>query len=272
MTLNFGVYGLGNEEIVENVNSLGDHPVVGNVYFEHSIADRLGVEGYSIDDMTDRDIDFIMSVGGDGTLLRLMQKIDIPALGVNTGTLGFLTSVEISEVGKALEKIDRGDHFIDKRMKQDVLLNGEKKGECTNEAVIHSDKIAKLREIEIDYGDKRIDRFRGDGLIISTPTGSTSYAMSVGGPIINPTLDVFVSVPIASFDLEAKPHVLPTEEPVKINLMEKEKSCLMVLDGQKEFIVGNEDKIEIVKSESKAKFIRTEEDFYRRIRKKLVKR
>ncbi len=272
MTLSFGVYGLGKDEIVEEVATFGDYSVVDNIYYEHSIADKLDIEGYSIDEIEDKEIDFIMSVGGDGTLLRLMQEVEIPALGVNTGTVGFLTSVEISNVKEALEKIDRDEHFIDERMKLDVILNGEKKGVCTNEAVVHSDKIAKLREIEIDYGDTCIDKFRGDGLIIATPTGSTSYAMSVGGPIINPQLDVFVSVPIASFDLEAKPHVLPTEKPIKIHLTEREKSCLLVLDGQKEFIVGQEDSIKIVKSESKAKFIRTEEDFYRRVQKKLVRR
>ncbi|MFW6064522.1 MAG: NAD(+)/NADH kinase [Candidatus Natronoplasma sp.] len=272
MSLRFGVYGLVDEEVIEEIKPLQDHEVVEKVYFENPLAERLAVKSYSLDEMIEEGIDFVMSVGGDGTLLRLLQIIDIPALGVNTGTVGFLTSTEISDVKRALEKIDQGEYFVDKRMKLDVLLNGKKESGCVNEMVVHSDKIAKLREIELIYGDKLIDRFRADGLIISTPTGSTSYGLSSGGPIVNPELDVFISVPIASFDLDAKPHVLPSNTSVEIRLTEEEKTCLMVMDGQKECIVGKDDTIEVKKSDNRAKFIRFEDDFYEKVKKKLVKR
>jgi len=272
MSLRFGVYGLADEDVIEEIKPLQDLAVVDEVYFENYLAERLGVKGHSLDEMIEEGIDFVMSVGGDGTLLRLLQTIDIPALGVNTGTVGFLTSTEISDVKRALKKIDQGEYFVDKRMKLDVLLNGEKESECVNEMVVHSDKIAKLREIELIYGDKLIDRFRADGLIISTPTGSTSYGLSSGGPIVHPDLDVFISVPIASFDLDAKPHVLPSNRSVEIRLTEKEKTCLMVMDGQKECIVGKDDTIEVKKSDNRAKFIRFEDDFYEKVKKKLVKR
>ncbi|MBS3817683.1 MAG: NAD(+)/NADH kinase [Candidatus Thermoplasmatota archaeon] len=272
MSLRFGIYGLVDEELIEEIDSLEDHEVVDEVYFESSMADFLGVEGYSLQEMIDNGIDFVMSIGGDGTLLRLMQRIDIPALGVNTGTVGFLTTIEISNVVEALEKIDRDDYFIEKRMKLDVILNGEKECDCVNEVVVHSDKIAKLRKIELRYGDKLLDSFRADGVIISTPTGSTSYAMSAGGPIVNPALDVFVSVPIASFDLDAKPHVLPSDKSVEIRLPEEEKTCLMVMDGQSECIVGQDDTIEVKKSDNRAKFISFEDDFYEKVKKKLVRR
>ncbi|MEF8833068.1 MAG: NAD(+)/NADH kinase [Candidatus Thermoplasmatota archaeon] len=272
MSLRFGVYGLVEEETLEKLDRLQDIQVVEKIYFENALADDLKSEGYSLDEMVDKEIDFVMSVGGDGTLLSLLQNIDIPALGVNTGTVGFLTSIEISEIKDALEKIDQEDYFVDKRMKIDVFLNGEKESECVNEMVVHSDKIAKLREIELLYGDKLIDRFRADGIIISTPTGSTSYSLSSGGPIVNPGLDVFVTAPIASFDLDAKPHVFPSDTPIEIRLPEKEKTCLMVMDGQKECIVGQEDTIEVKKSDNRAKFIRFDDDFYERVKKKLVKR
>ncbi len=272
MSLRFGVYGLVDKGIIDELSRLEDLQMVDEVYFEKTLAEQLEVAGHSLEEMVEEEIDFVMSVGGDGTLLRLLQIIDIPALGVNTGTVGFLTSTEISEVEDALEKIDRGDYFVDERMKLDVLLNGEKESECVNEMVVHSDKIAKLREIELIYGDKLIDRFRADGLIISTPTGSTSYSLSAGGPIVNPELDVFVSAPIASFDLDAKPHVLPSDRCVEIKLPEKEKTCLMVMDGQKECIVGKDDTIKVKKSDSRAKFIRFENDFYEKVKKKLVKR
>ncbi len=272
MSLRFGVYGLVDGNIIEELEKLKEFNTVEKVYFEDSLANQLDIKGYSLDEMIEEDINFVMSVGGDGTLLRLLQCVDLPALGVNTGTVGFLTSTEISEVRDALEKIDQDDYFIDKRMKLDVFLNGEKESECVNEVVVHSDKIAKLREIELIYGSKLIDSFRADGLIISTPTGSTSYGLSSGGPIVNPELDVYISVPIASFDLDAKPHVLPSNRSIEIRLPEEEKTCLMVMDGQKECIVGQEDKIEVKKSDNRAKFIRFEDDFYERVKKKLVKR
>ncbi len=272
MSLRFGVYGLVDKNIIEDIRDLKDLPIVDEIYFVNTMAEKLDVDGYSLDEILEKEIDFVMSIGGDGTLLRLLQRIDLPALGVNTGTVGFLTTTEISDVQEALEKIDQNDYFVDKRMKLDVFLNGEKESECVNEMVVHSDKIAKLREIELIYGDKLIDRFRADGLIISTPTGSTSYGLSSGGPIVNPELDVFISVPIASFDLDAKPHVLPSGRSIEIRLPEKEKTCLMVMDGQKECIVGEEDKIEVKKSDSRAKFIRFEDDFYEKVKKKLVKR
>ncbi len=269
MSLRFGVYGLVDKETAKKVESLEELDIVDKIYFEHSLAENLNVKGLSLDDMKGK-IDFMMTVGGDGTLLKLLQNIDMPALGVNTGNVGFLTTTEVSEIKNALKRIDRDEYFLDKRMKLDVFLNGKKECECVNEMVVHSDKIAKLREIKLIYGDKMIDCFRADGVIISTPTGSTSYCLSSGGPIVNPKLDVYISVPIASFDLDAKPHVLPSDKPIEISLTERK--CLMVMDGQKERVVGHEDTIKVKKSDSRAKFIRFEDDFYEKVKKKLVKR
>jgi len=272
VSLTFGVYGLAKPEVIEKLGSLLDHQVVEEIYFEHSLAKQMGVESYTLNEMKDHDIDFVISIGGDGTLLKLMQEVDVPAFGVNTGTVGFLTTSEIEGLKRALERIDEGDYFLDHRMKVDVFLNGDKKGECVNEVVVHSDKIAKLRKIEVLHDGVEIDRFRGDGVIIATPTGSTSYALSAGGPIINPGIDVLMSVPIASFDLDAKPHVLPADGPVEIELLDEEKTCLMVMDGQKECIVDHDDLIEVEKSDKTARFIRFEDDFYSKVKKKLVKR
>ncbi len=272
MSLKIGVYGLPGKEHFEQIASLDRFEEVEYVLYEESLAQRLGYEGYSLEEIDKKDIDFIMSIGGDGTILRIMQTINSPVLGVNTGTLGFLTSVEISKIESALQKIDSKDYFIDKRIKLDVLMNGEKCGECLNEVVVHSDKIAKLRDISVLQDGYEIDRFRGDGVIIATPTGSTSYALSSGGPIVKPELDLFLSVPVASFDLDAKPYVLPAGPPIEIKLMDEDKSCQMVLDGQVEFMLDSSDKIEVRKSKNKSKFIRFERDFHKKVKKKLVSR
>lgn len=272
MSLRIGVYGLAEGKIIKRLKHLEHHESIEDVFFEENIAEKLGVEGYTLEEIEDQDIDFILSVGGDGTLLRLMQEVDLPALGVNTGTVGFLSSTEIADLDEVLERLDKGEYFLDRRMKLDIFLNGEKEGECVNEVVIHSDKIAKLREIEVLHDGITIDSFRGDGIIISTPTGSTSYALSAGGPIINPCLEVLLSVPIASFDLDAKPHVLPAEGSVEIKLKDEEKTSLMVMDGQTECLVDHEDDIEVKKSDNHAEFIRLEDDFYCKVKSKLVKR
>lgn len=272
MSLRFAVYGLPDKDYLEKIASLRELDMVEEIYYEEKIAEKIGCEGCSIEKFNEEDLDFVMCVGGDGTILRLMQFVDKPVLGVNTGTLGFLTTIEISKVEYALNKIEQNDYFVDRRMKLDIFLNGEKCGECLNEVVIHSDKVAKLREIKIIQGQTEVDHFRGDGIIISTPTGSTSYSLSSGGPIVDPQLDVFLSVPIASFDLDAKPYVLPSERSIKVDMKNEDKACLMVLDGQGEFKVESTDDIEVRKSKSKAEFIRFERDFHERVKKKLVSR
>lgn len=270
MSLKIGVYGTIYKDHMDVIKSLKEHPNVEKAYFEETMAEDIEEKGYGLKDILDKDIDFVMSVGGDGTLLKLMQYTDLPALGVNTGTVGFLTNVEISEVDEALKNIEKGNFFLDERSKLDVMLNGEKIGECTNEVVVHSDKVAKLREIEVYYGDNMIDRFRADGLIVATPTGSTCYAMSAGGPIVNPRLDLFVVVPLNPFDMATKPHVVPVDEPVRIKLTEEDKAALIVLDGRGEHHVDRKDEIAVYPSETRAKLISFKDNFYDKIKQKLV--
>ncbi|MEF8873650.1 MAG: NAD(+)/NADH kinase [Candidatus Thermoplasmatota archaeon] len=270
MSLNFGVYGTLYKDHIEEIKSLKEHPSVDRVYFEETIAEDLEEEGHPLKDILEKDIDFIMSIGGDGTLLRLMQHTDLPALGVNTGTVGFLTNVEISEVDEALKKIENKEYFLDERFKLDVMLNGEKIGECTNEMVVHSDKVAKLREMEVYYGGNMIDKFRADGLIISTPTGSTCYAMSAGGPIVHPDLDLFVVAPLNPFDMATKPQVVPVEEPVRVKLIEEDKPGLIVLDGRKEHHIDRDDDVAVHPSDNRAKLISFKDNFYDKIKEKLV--
>lgn len=269
--IDIGVYGsLVEDEYLDVLRDLGDHPEVGSLYYHKNLADRFDYESYDLDELLSQDIDFIMSVGGDGTILKLLQSTDRPILGVNTGTVGFLTSVEISDLDKAITRIGDGDYNIDERIKLDVELNGEKVGECANETVVHTDRIAKIRGFEVWYGGRKVDKFRSDGLIISTPTGSTCYAMSAGGPILSPYVEAFVIVPISPYELATKPYVVPVDEEIRVELTEKDKSCLMVLDGQKEFRVNDDDELAFKLSENRAKFISFENDFYERVKKKLV--
>jgi len=269
--IDIAVYGsVIKEDYLDVLKNLELHPEVGEVYYHENLGSDFNKGTYGLEELLSKDVDFIMSIGGDGTILKLLQKTDKPILGVNTGTVGFLTAVEISELDKAIDRIEEDDYNIDERIKLDVVLNGEKVGECTNEAVVHTNKIAKIRGFEICHGDQQVDKFRSDGLIISTPTGSTCYAMSAGGPIVDPSVEAFVIVPISPYELATKPYVVPVDKDIKVNLTERGKSSLMVLDGQKEFVVDDEDELIFKLSENKAKFISFGNDFYERIKKKLV--
>lgn len=271
MTLNFGVYGkLRSDENKEIVNSLDTHPSVDAVFYHSTMAEQLDRKGYSLDEIEEKDLDFIMTIGGDGTILRLLQKTHMNVLGINTGRVGFLTSAEIHELDKALNMVDNDEYFIDERIKLKVIINGEVKAECTNEAVVHTDQVAKMRSFVIKFENNEIDRFRADGLIVSTPTGSTCYSMSAGGPIIDPRVDAFVIVPISPYKLATKPYVVPVDKKIQAELTEEDKTCQLVLDGQRELTIGHDDKLEFTLAENKARFISFEKDFYSRIRKKLV--
>lgn len=269
--LKFGVYGsVHSEEERKVLDSLDKHPRVQKIMYHKGLAEEFDREGYSLEELESADIDFMMTIGGDGTILHLLQRGDFKVLGINTGRVGFLTAVEMQELDDALKFVDEGDYFIDERLKHKVILNGEVIGECTNEVVVHTDKVAKIRSFKVSYGDAEIDRFRADGVIVATPTGSTCYSMSAGGPIVDPKVDAFVIVPISPYKLATKPYVVPIEEDIRVNLIEEDKPCLMVLDGQIEITVNQEDELIIRKSDNKARFISFKNDFYNRIRKKLV--
>ncbi|MFW5898488.1 MAG: NAD(+)/NADH kinase [Candidatus Saliniplasma sp.] len=271
MTLDFGVYGkLKSESNKDVIDSLPDHPTAGEVFYHDTLADQLGKDGNTISDLNNMELDFILAVGGDGTILRLLQESNKKVLGINTGRVGFLTAMEIGRIDEALKRVNRGDYFVDARIKLQVLLDGEFKGECTNEAVIHTESIAKMRHFEVFQEDNEVDSFRADGLIVSTPTGSTCYSMSAGGPIVDPTVDAFVVVPISPYKLAVKPFVVPVDKDIKVKVNEKDKESLLVLDGQKKFKVSSESKLTFNLADHKAKFISFEKDFYNRIKKKLV--
>ncbi len=250
--------------------SIEEHELVNRMIYHKTAAEIMGKKPHSFEDLSAADIDFTMVVGGDGTILTLLQNFEGRVLGVNTGRVGFLTSVDLDHLETALRNYVDGDYYLDERLKLKTLLNGEEIVECTNEAVVHTDKVAKIRDFEVYQGDRKVDRFRADGVIISTPTGSTCYSMSSGGPILHPEVDAFVVVPISPFKLATKPYVVPVREELQVVLTEEDKQCILVLDGQKEIKVGHHDDIRFKVGETKAKFIVFDKDFYRRVRRKLV--
>lgn len=239
-----------------------DHDVLLDV----SLAKKIGREGSPLEEI---DADVVVAIGGDGTILSTLQRNSSPIFGINAGVLGFLTEVPVDEIEKGLDKIVNGDYEIDERLKLKTQVNGERVPDCTNEAVLNTAHIAKMRTFSIKIDGQPAENIRADAVIIATPTGSTCYAMSAGGPIIDPRVEAIVVVPIAPFKLSVRPLIVPAQSEVSLRIPEP-KPCKLVLDGQVEFDLNGDEEVRIGVSENKARFVRFHEDFYERIREKLM--
>ena len=229
---------------------------------EKKIAKLLNLDnGISLEKM---DVDIIITVGGDGTILLTLQRARGKILGVNMGLLGYLTEIGPEELWNALKRIEDGEYRVERRMKIKVILNGTRLYDCTNEAVVHTAEIAKLRSYRVYFEEEILDGFRADGIIVATPTGSTSYSLSAGGPILYPTIEGMVITPLSPFKRYPRSFVLPTGR-VRIEIADEKKN-LLVLDGQETVEIEGKDVVEIEKSENYAEFIRFSSSEMERIR------
>jgi len=248
------------EEIVKQVEK--KHTAV----LESEIAEAFGRRGKDLGAM---DVDLVLAIGGDGTILRALQRTTAKVLGINSGSLGFLTEITADEFPDALPRLEKKNFTIEERVKVAVRVDGKKMYDCTNEAVIHTAQIAKIRDFEVWLNGTLAQRVRADGIILATPTGSTSYNLSVGGPIVDPRVEALVISAIAPFKVASRPIVVPTSAQVRVRLT-KPKECLLVLDGQHEVaLIGTED-VRFTGSKSRAKLVKFGDDFYERIEKKLI--
>ncbi len=237
-----------------------------DIVLESGIARLLGKKGMPIEDM---DIDVLVTVGGDGTILRSLQRTAAPIFGVNAGVLGFLAEVNEDEVEAGIARLLEGRYFLEERIKLKTMLNGQRLFDATNEAVVHTAHVAKIRHFNVFVDDQLAMDVRADGIIVSTPTGSTCYAMAVGSPIIDPRVDAFVIAPMAPFKFAARPMVVPASSNVSIELV-KPKPCMCVIDGQQETPMEGDEHISFSVAEGRSRFIRFERAFYRKTREKLM--
>jgi NAD+ kinase len=236
-----------------------------DVLLESDLARALDRKGIPLAHMK---ADVMIAIGGDGTILRALQLSDAKVLGINSGSLGFLAEVNAEDLDSYLDKTIRGEYKIEERMRLKVNVDGQRLFDCTNEAVVHTAQIAKIRHFEIRLGDQIVERVRADGMIVATPTGSTSYSLSAGGPIVDPHVEGIIVTAIAPFKPASRPYVFPAEGPIHIRLV-KPKECLLVMDGQHESSLKGTEDVVLSASERRAKFIRFTDDFYRRIEEKL---
>lgn len=199
--------------------------------------------------------DLIVVLGGDGTMIstaRLVGDADVLVLGINYGSLGYLTDFRIEEMFPALESIFAGEFEIDRR----VMLHAEHwrgeemlaAGRVLNDVVINKAALARIIEIDVSLNGLFVNSFRADGLIISTPTGSTAYNLSAGGPIIYPSMNAVVLTPICPFTLTNRPIVVPDDAMIELKLEKENEGVVLTLDGQIGYTMKAQERVVIRKS------------------------
>ncbi len=202
-------------------------------------------------------VDLILVLGGDGTMIaaaRMMGDREVPVLGVNYGGLGYLAEFRIEELYSALESILSGNYRLDQRVMLDVeLLRGDERvtsNRVLNDVVINKSALARIIEIEASLNHQFVNSFRADGLIVSTPTGSTAYNLSAGGPVIYPSMNAVVITPICPFTLSNRPIVVPDDAVIDLCLKTEQEDVALTLDGQVGFPLNVEDRVVIRKSKT----------------------
>lgn len=201
------------------------------------------------------DVDLVIVLGGDGTMIstaRLIGDHEVSVLGINYGSLGYLTEFRIEEMFPALEAIFEGHYEIDRR----VMLHVEHrhadellaKGRVLNDVVINKSALARIIEINVNLNGLFVNSFRADGLIVSSPTGSTAYNLSAGGPIVYPSMNAVVLTPICPFTLTNRPIVVPDTAEIELLLVNENEGVVLTLDGQIGHPMSADDRVLIRKS------------------------
>jgi len=222
-------------------------------------------------------VELIIVLGGDGTFLtvaKLVDKRPVPILGVNFGTLGFLTEITVDDMESSLERLLKGEFVVENRpvLRVKVLRkNGHVSiYRCVNEVAIKRDTLARIIEVEVSADNDYVTTFRGDGIIVATPTGSTAYSLSAGGPIIYPTLNAMLLTPICPHTLTMRPLVLKGETCLKVRLKTESENVMVIFDGQEGIELRLGDVIEITRSPYDLLILRDpKKSYYQTLREKL---
>ncbi len=226
--------------------------------------------------------ELVIALGGDGTLLtaaRAVGSASIPILGVNIGSLGFLTEVSLEEMYDALEHILKGEYEWEDRMNIDasVWRQGKIVSSFTglNDIVINKGALSRVIELRMEADDHYLATYTADGLIVSTPTGSTAYSLSAGGPIVNPAMDAIIATPICPHTLAVRPMILAPEQTLRVTLwagdsVHGKPEVKLTVDGQIGFDLSSGDRIDFTKSNRRTRLILSGyRSFYEVLRQKL---
>ena len=239
------------------------------VCFDYGTADKLGDRGKCVakSDLG-KHTELLITFGGDGTLLSVARHApkDVPILGVNMGTLGFLTEVQVEDFPEVMERVLADDFESEKRVTFDVEVRGpgrdHRSYRVLNDATINKSALARIIEMRVTVGGQFVSSFRADGLIIATPTGSTAYNLSAGGPIIYATMGAVVLTPICPHMLSNRPIVLPDDLEIEIGIATPNQEIFLTLDGQEGLPIAQNDKVCINKSPNPVTLVRTSKTSY----------
>ena len=263
--------GIDNEALNLMINSLSNLDI--NLYIDKSSNNKN--ENFTVLEHKDfvKKVDIVVVFGGDGTLLNAARKYlnyDIPILGINMGNVGFLTDISTDNFEKTIKEVLGGNYKIEERNLVSAKF-GNNHLYGLNEVVIHSGAYAQLMRYRLNVNDKVVYEQRSDGLIIATPTGSTAYALSAGGPIIHPSLDVWTILPMLPQSLSSRPFVISTDEKVEMDLFDgPNENAKICVDGQDDIDIPYGEKILISKMEKTLKLVHpNDNDFFEACREKL---
>lgn len=248
------------------------------VFTESSIVNKLGlpVEYNNLEELA-KNIELAITLGGDGTLLNVARKLapyEIPVLGINLGHLGFLTEIEVPDLFSDLELLKRGKFYIDKRMMVEAKVFREEKFVknflALNDVVVTKGPFARLIRLKTSVNDAYVDTFNADGLIIATPTGSTAYSLSAGGPLVAPNVEVLILTPICPHTLQNRSMIISPHDSVTIQVVAEHQEIMLTVDGQLGYRLQPYDKVVVKKSKHYTKLVRIKSrSFYDVLRKKL---
>lgn len=222
-------------------------------------------------------IDCAIVLGGDGTLLNTARSIaeaKVPLFGINLGQLGFLTEVEVKDTIPALEKLISGEYLLEERMMLQASVRREGKVSqkfiCLNDAVITKGAFARIIRLKTFVNDEYVETYPADGLIVATPTGSTAYSLSAGGPLVAPELEMMIVTPICPHTLYARPLVIDGANTVKVEIHSDQGEIMLTLDGQYGYSLQPGDEVIIEKAPYKTKLLKlNRRSFYEILREKL---
>lgn len=240
------------------------------ILLENNSANMIGLEGLSLEELCKK-VDFLISVGGDGTLLSVVRKsfkYDKPVLGINLGTLGFLTDISMEQLPKFIEDLKNNIYKIDNRMMVEGSVNLNK-FVAFNDIVISRKSISSMIKIKGKIDGKSFNTYYGDGVIISTPTGSTAYNLSVGGPIVYPLTEAFIVTPVAPHSLTQRPLVMPADFEIEFKIMDNQ-GAVVIVDGQDIYEIEQNQSIKIKIANKKAKMLhRIQRNYFEVLNEKL---
>ncbi len=212
--------------------------------------------------------DLLITFGGDGTLLSVARHAPshVPILGVNMGTLGFLTEIRLEELPGVLDRVLAGDFQSEDRVALEVTVQGPDDSDriyrVLNDVAINKSALARIIEMHVLVGGKFVSTFRADGLIVATPTGSTAYNLSAGGPIIYPTMSAVVVTPICPHMLSNRPLVLPDDLTIEIRIISSNQEVYLTLDGQEGLPLSEYDRVSVRKSPQTVQLIQSPDKNY----------